>query len=331
MSSDLIEVTGVEMRASGGGPLDALIDFYEAFNAGNLNALAAKNCAERATPNTGNPIGGIRRGWVAIREGYSKLSNGAATVQVAFHDFTSQCGDDWQLFVRRERGICRTCRDSTIGSGSSGWFHRRTSSCRTDDGGHDAVCATHRPGSSSNFASQSRTASWLASIPRRGMISLRSRRVSPCSQCGSGAISVLGRLMKRHHPGTKQIDAGSAVHNPLEVFQSIDLSLRLPISSRFRHSIANRADILPQRPRGAPHSNDAALAHIALPGGQLLNRPATKQAAEPHRQLAHRGDCRGGCLEQVDVDDLPVCHLAAWLDAERRRGQWRDLAPGVTL
>ena len=55
-----------------------------------------------------NPIGGIRRGWPAIREAYANLFGGPATVRVAFHDFTSQGGADWHLFVGCEKGVCRT-------------------------------------------------------------------------------------------------------------------------------------------------------------------------------------------------------------------------------
>src|SRR5437016_2075017 len=100
------EITGTETRAKDGGPLDALIEFYRAFNAGDLDALAA-NWADD-TPSMDNPIGGIRRGWPAIREGYSKLFSGPATVHVAFHDFTSCGGSDWHVFVGREKGVCTT-------------------------------------------------------------------------------------------------------------------------------------------------------------------------------------------------------------------------------
>jgi hypothetical protein len=107
MSSHLTEVTGAETRAGDGGPLDALIDFYRAFNAGDLTGLATI-WADGDEPSMDNPIGGIRRGWLAIGEGYSKLFDGPATVQVTFHDFTSQGGSDWHLFVGREKGSCKT-------------------------------------------------------------------------------------------------------------------------------------------------------------------------------------------------------------------------------
>jgi hypothetical protein len=107
MSSNLIEITGGEALACDGGPLDALIDFYRSFNARDLDGLTA-NWADGDAPSMDNPIGGIRRGWPAIRDGYSKLFNGPATVHVAFHDFTSQGGTDWHIFVGREKGVCRT-------------------------------------------------------------------------------------------------------------------------------------------------------------------------------------------------------------------------------
>jgi hypothetical protein len=107
MPSDLTEVTGAEQLTGDGSPIDALIEFYRAFNARDLDGLAA-NWVDEDMPSMDNPIGGIRRGWRAIQEGYSKLFNGPAVVQVAFHDFTSQGGRDWHLFVGREKGVCKT-------------------------------------------------------------------------------------------------------------------------------------------------------------------------------------------------------------------------------
>lgn len=55
MSSDLTEVIGAEAPAGGDSPFDALIEFYRAFNAGDLNGLAA-NWAEGDAPSMDNPI-----------------------------------------------------------------------------------------------------------------------------------------------------------------------------------------------------------------------------------------------------------------------------------
>lgn len=101
------EITGAEARVGDGSALDALMDFYRAFNARDLEGLAS-NWAEGDAPSMDNPIGGIRRGWPAIREGYARLFAGAARVEVAFHDFTSQGDEHWRLFVGREKGVCKT-------------------------------------------------------------------------------------------------------------------------------------------------------------------------------------------------------------------------------
>lgn len=99
------EITGAETRTGDGTALDALIDFYRAFNGRDIKALAA-NWAEGSAPSMDNPIGGIRRGWSSIREGYARLFGGPARVNVSFYDFTSHEGQDWCLFVGRERGRC---------------------------------------------------------------------------------------------------------------------------------------------------------------------------------------------------------------------------------
>src|ERR1700730_16169279 len=100
------EITGREAPARDGSALDALIDFYRAFNTSDLEALAA-NWAEGDAPSMDNPIGGIRRGWPAIEEGFAKLFGGPATVRVAFHDFTAQGNNDYHLFVGREKASAK--------------------------------------------------------------------------------------------------------------------------------------------------------------------------------------------------------------------------------
>ena len=102
MTARLTEVTGREARSGTGEALDALIDFYAAFNARDIDGLAA-NWEQGDAPSMDNPMGGIRRGWKSISEGYMKLFGGPGIVQVTFHDFSSQGGDDWHLFVGREK------------------------------------------------------------------------------------------------------------------------------------------------------------------------------------------------------------------------------------
>src|SRR5882672_9382068 len=99
------EISGKEAPAGHGSALDALIDFYLSFNSSDLDALAA-NWGDGEALSMDNPIGGIRRGWPAIKEGYAKLFNGPATVRVVFHDFVAQGNNDFHLFVGREKGYC---------------------------------------------------------------------------------------------------------------------------------------------------------------------------------------------------------------------------------
>jgi len=55
-------------------------------------------------------------------------------------------------------------------------------------------------------------------------------------------------------------------------------------------------------------------------------RPFRREAvSEAHRQMTHRGELHRRRLQRIDVDDLPGGHWATRLDAERRRGQRRDL------
>lgn len=130
MQTHLLEIAGAEPKAEDGSPLDALIEFYQAFNAGDLHGLEAVWLGGEA-PSMDNPIGGIRRGWGAIAEGYSKLFNGPANVHVTFHDFSSQGGNDWHLFVGRERGSCVTAAERLeIAFRTTRWFVRQDNGWR---------------------------------------------------------------------------------------------------------------------------------------------------------------------------------------------------------
>ncbi|TIN69223.1 MAG: hypothetical protein E5Y30_20265 [Mesorhizobium sp.] len=125
MNRHLSEVDGDETKRGDGSPLDSLIAFYHAFNTGDLAGLADVWVAG-SEPSMDNPIGGIRRGWGQIAEGYSKLFEGDATVHVTFHDFTSQGGEDWHLFVGRERGVCRTATETLdVAFRTTRWFVRK--------------------------------------------------------------------------------------------------------------------------------------------------------------------------------------------------------------
>jgi hypothetical protein len=61
MTTRLTEITGHEAQSDRGDALDALIGFYKAFNARDLEGLGA-NWEQGDVPSMDNPMGGIRRG-----------------------------------------------------------------------------------------------------------------------------------------------------------------------------------------------------------------------------------------------------------------------------
>lgn len=85
----------------------ALSFFYNAFNKRNMSFM------EQSWLNTNeismdNPIGGIRRGWDEIENGYNKIFNGKAQVYVEFYDYTIHKTDSMFFATGRERGYFKT-------------------------------------------------------------------------------------------------------------------------------------------------------------------------------------------------------------------------------
>ena len=97
-------ITGTETDPDPAPPIAVLVAFYRAFNDRDMASMQRVLLNDKdATMD--NPIGGIRRGWPAIREGYDKLFGGTARVYVEFHDYTLHGGgDQFFLAVGRERG-----------------------------------------------------------------------------------------------------------------------------------------------------------------------------------------------------------------------------------
>lgn len=99
-------ITGDEPLDDPTSPRSALIRFYEAFNAGDLE-LMARNWAQRPTVAMDNPVGGITRGWDEIRSVYATIFDGPADVYVEFYDYTVHETDAMFYVVGRERGEFR--------------------------------------------------------------------------------------------------------------------------------------------------------------------------------------------------------------------------------
>jgi len=100
-------ITGQETVEDPNHPINALINFYKAFNARNAEA-AANNWAKQYAIAMSNPIGGIRRNWNAVKEGYDKIMGGEAKVYVEYHDFNFHLFDEVFYAEGRERGSLDT-------------------------------------------------------------------------------------------------------------------------------------------------------------------------------------------------------------------------------
>lgn len=80
----------------------ALAQFYAAFNSRDL-ALMAANWSHGDVAMD-NPVGGIARGWDAIRSVYERIFDSDARVSVEFYDYTLHESAELGYAVGRERG-----------------------------------------------------------------------------------------------------------------------------------------------------------------------------------------------------------------------------------
>jgi len=95
-------ITGRETASDPREPLTALAEFYRAFNTGDL-ALMELNWDSAGDVVMDNPLGGITRGWPAIREVYTRIFGGPARVRVALHEATLQHHAEVFVAIGRER------------------------------------------------------------------------------------------------------------------------------------------------------------------------------------------------------------------------------------
>jgi ketosteroid isomerase-like protein len=87
METTMTAITGKEDQGDLSTPYQALIQFYYAFNEGDL--------------------GGIKRGWDEIRTVYENIFNGPAEVYVEYYDYSIHESPDSFYAVGRERGYFR--------------------------------------------------------------------------------------------------------------------------------------------------------------------------------------------------------------------------------
>ncbi len=96
-------VTGEEKQDDLTQPIQALAQFYRAFNSRDLS-LMEENWDPSEEAAMDNPLGGIKRSWTEIRPVYEKLFDGPARVYVEFYDYTLHQAGDVFYAVGRERG-----------------------------------------------------------------------------------------------------------------------------------------------------------------------------------------------------------------------------------
>ena len=81
----------------------ALSKFYKAFNTRDM-ALMSESWLNTDEISMDNPIGGIRRGWEEIKNGYAKIFSGKVQVHVEFYDYSIHSTENMFFAVGRERG-----------------------------------------------------------------------------------------------------------------------------------------------------------------------------------------------------------------------------------
>ena len=98
-------ITGNEDLGDLSQPLQALAQFYRAFNSYDIQMMAENWASTDESIVMDNPVGGIRRGWPEIRAVYEKIFHtGGATVKVEFYDYTLHNVGEVFWVVGRERG-----------------------------------------------------------------------------------------------------------------------------------------------------------------------------------------------------------------------------------
>jgi hypothetical protein len=98
-------ITGQENAGDLTTPYEALIQFYCAFNNGDMDMMS-KNWAQSDEIAMDNPLGGIKRGWTEIQPVYERIFNGQAKVYVEYFDYTLHETAEMFYAVGRERGYC---------------------------------------------------------------------------------------------------------------------------------------------------------------------------------------------------------------------------------
>lgn len=106
MQPTQVPITGTEDPGDVQQPYQALVQFYKAFNNGDMELMSV-NWHQSDDIAMDNPLGGIKRGWQEIKEVYGRIFNGPADVYVEYYDYTIHETEGSFYAVGRERGCFR--------------------------------------------------------------------------------------------------------------------------------------------------------------------------------------------------------------------------------
>jgi limonene-1,2-epoxide hydrolase len=96
-------ITGNEAITDMDDPYSALVEFYAAFNQGDMGIMA-ENWARNDDVAMSNPLGGIKRGWEEIAAVYRRIFEGPAKVYVEYYDYHIIENGGMFCAIGRERG-----------------------------------------------------------------------------------------------------------------------------------------------------------------------------------------------------------------------------------
>ena len=99
-------ITGKEEQGDLSTPYRSLVQFYCAFNSGDMKTMS-ENWWQSDDIAMDNPLGGIKRGWEEIQSVYERIFNGPAEVYVEYFDYTIHETAEMFYAVGRERGYFR--------------------------------------------------------------------------------------------------------------------------------------------------------------------------------------------------------------------------------
>ncbi len=97
-------ITGNEDTGDLATPFQSLVQFYRAFNMGDM-AEMSQNWEQTEEIAMDNPLGGIKRGWNEISSVYRGIFDGPAKVYVEFYDYSIHEHGEVFYAVGRERGF----------------------------------------------------------------------------------------------------------------------------------------------------------------------------------------------------------------------------------